>query len=221
MSKAPLFLTSPSESTSFEPSPVNVTETSITTPGHHIRRLRFLLTTPASSAQPTKDLETEGTGAASGLRPRTVPPARFAQVRQRASKATAPDPAVPDCSKGKGAGRGQFGLEGARAQNDDAWQTSRAKTMTTTPKLRLSLMRHANCGAYPWPSHNVNHLPNHSLDISLIPMIDDDDMPLHPPPSLLRTAVTHNHPDGPMLSFVIPEHNGVDHNPGLGVDSPS
>ncbi|KAH9041063.1 hypothetical protein EDB85DRAFT_1924002 [Lactarius pseudohatsudake] len=34
----------------------------------------------------------------------------------------------------------------------------------------------------------------------------------HSPP--LATAGTHNHPDGPMLGFVIPDHDDVDYNPG-------
>ncbi|KAH8999807.1 hypothetical protein EDB86DRAFT_610991 [Lactarius hatsudake] len=48
--------------------------------------------------------------------------------------------------------------------------------------------------------------------------VNDDVVPPLPPPPLLRTAATHNHPDGPMLGFVIPEHDGVDHGPGPGVD---
>ncbi|KAH9041043.1 hypothetical protein EDB85DRAFT_1886676 [Lactarius pseudohatsudake] len=46
--------------------------------------------------------------------------------------------------------------------------------------------------------------------------VEDDVVP--PPPPLLRTAGTHDHTDGPMLGFVIPEHDGVDHSPGAGVD---
>ncbi|KAI9436036.1 hypothetical protein H4582DRAFT_2079181 [Lactarius indigo] len=46
----------------------------------------------------------------------------------------------------------------------------------------------------------------------------DDNVPLHLPPSLLHTAGIHDHPDGPMLDFVIPEHDSVDHSPGVGVD---
>ncbi|KAI9436869.1 hypothetical protein H4582DRAFT_364171 [Lactarius indigo] len=48
--------------------------------------------------------------------------------------------------------------------------------------------------------------------------IDDDDAPPHPPPLLLLTAGTHDHPDGPMLGFVIPEHDGADHGPSASVD---
>ncbi|KAH9013545.1 hypothetical protein EDB84DRAFT_892560 [Lactarius hengduanensis] len=44
------------------------------------------------------------------------------------------------------------------------------------------------------------------------------DAPPHSPSPLLRTAGTHNHPDGPMLGFVIPEHDDVDHSPGASVD---
>ncbi|KAH9167665.1 hypothetical protein EDB89DRAFT_107258 [Lactarius sanguifluus] len=46
--------------------------------------------------------------------------------------------------------------------------------------------------------------------------VEDDVVPPHPPP-LLRTAGTHDHPDGPMLGFVIPEHD-VDHSPSAGLD---
>ncbi|KAH9014035.1 hypothetical protein EDB84DRAFT_859804 [Lactarius hengduanensis] len=49
--------------------------------------------------------------------------------------------------------------------------------------------------------------------------VEDDVVPPHPPPPLLRTAGTHDHPDRPMLGFVIPEHDGVDHGPGAGVDA--
>ncbi|KAH9014032.1 hypothetical protein EDB84DRAFT_1530501, partial [Lactarius hengduanensis] len=38
--------------------------------------------------------------------------------------------------------------------------------------------------------------------------------PPHSPPPLLRIAGTHNHPDGPMLGFVILEHDDVDHSLG-------
>ncbi|KAH9069522.1 hypothetical protein EDB83DRAFT_2372857, partial [Lactarius deliciosus] len=48
--------------------------------------------------------------------------------------------------------------------------------------------------------------------------VDVDIVTPHPPPPLLRTAGTHDHPDGPMLGFVIPEHDGVDHSPGAGVN---
>ncbi|KAI9436837.1 hypothetical protein H4582DRAFT_362379 [Lactarius indigo] len=42
--------------------------------------------------------------------------------------------------------------------------------------------------------------------------------PHTPPPPLLRTAGAHDHPDGPMLGFVIPERDGVDHSPTASVD---
>ncbi|KAH9019912.1 hypothetical protein EDB83DRAFT_119655 [Lactarius deliciosus] len=48
--------------------------------------------------------------------------------------------------------------------------------------------------------------------------VEDDVVPPHPLPQLLRTAGAHDHPDGPMLGFVIPEHDGVDHSPGAGMD---
>ncbi|KAH9069533.1 hypothetical protein EDB83DRAFT_438763 [Lactarius deliciosus] len=44
------------------------------------------------------------------------------------------------------------------------------------------------------------------------------DAPPRPPPPLLRTADTHNHPDGPVLGFVIPEHDDVDHSLDASVD---
>ncbi|KAH9013542.1 hypothetical protein EDB84DRAFT_892478 [Lactarius hengduanensis] len=44
------------------------------------------------------------------------------------------------------------------------------------------------------------------------------DAPTHSPPPLLRIAGTHNHPDGPTLGFVIPEHDDVDHSLGASVD---
>ncbi|KAH8982297.1 hypothetical protein EDB83DRAFT_2536595 [Lactarius deliciosus] len=37
--------------------------------------------------------------------------------------------------------------------------------------------------------------------------VEDDVVPLHPPLPLLRIVGTHDHPDGPVLSFVIPEHD--------------
>ncbi|KAH9032559.1 hypothetical protein EDB85DRAFT_1890617 [Lactarius pseudohatsudake] len=62
-----------------------------------------------------------------------------------------------------------------------------------------------------------------NLDISMVArdgLVDadahgaiDDVVPLHPLPPLLHTMGTHNHPDGPMLGFVIPEHDGVDCGP--------
>ncbi|KAH9055280.1 hypothetical protein EDB87DRAFT_1338580 [Lactarius vividus] len=48
--------------------------------------------------------------------------------------------------------------------------------------------------------------------------VGDDVVPPHPPPPLLRTAGTHEHPDGPMLGFVIPEHDGIDHSPSANID---
>ncbi|KAH9019893.1 hypothetical protein EDB83DRAFT_118469 [Lactarius deliciosus] len=48
--------------------------------------------------------------------------------------------------------------------------------------------------------------------------VENDVVPPHPPPPQLRTASTHDHPDGPMLGRVIPDHGGVDHGPGPGVD---
>ncbi|KAI9436041.1 hypothetical protein H4582DRAFT_496407 [Lactarius indigo] len=46
----------------------------------------------------------------------------------------------------------------------------------------------------------------------------DDVVPPHPPPPLLRTAGAHDHPDGPMLGFVIPERDGVNHSPTSSMD---
>ncbi|KAH9069621.1 hypothetical protein EDB83DRAFT_2674316 [Lactarius deliciosus] len=48
--------------------------------------------------------------------------------------------------------------------------------------------------------------------------VEDDVVPPHPPPPLLRTVGTHDHPDGHVLGFVILEHDDVDHSPGAGVD---
>ncbi len=46
----------------------------------------------------------------------------------------------------------------------------------------------------------------------------DDVVPLHPSHPLLRIAGTHDHPDGPMLGFVIPEHDSAGIDAGAGMD---
>ncbi|KAH9036074.1 hypothetical protein EDB84DRAFT_1197913 [Lactarius hengduanensis] len=106
MSKTPLFLPSPSsEGTSSEPlirqrdrdrdhDPLDIIS--------HIHRLLFLfLTTTTSLAQPAQDQETEGTGAADGVRPRAASrPARASQTICRLSN----DPAhasAKTAAKGK------------------------------------------------------------------------------------------------------------------------